>query len=85
MMKRVKNLEVRVTLLLLGQSDFCLITNIPHIKGRQSIRIIFVVTWSIRGKIDALAMALVKVSGYVQSLAALLGRKGPNSPPPRPQ
>jgi len=29
MMKHVKYLEVRVTLLLLGQSDFCLITKHP--------------------------------------------------------
>jgi hypothetical protein len=88
MMKRVKNLEVRVILLLLGQSDFRLITKPPtHIKGRQSLRIIFLVTWSSRGKINELAMALVKVSVYIQALAALLARKGATSPPlpPRPR
>jgi len=69
----VKNLEVCVTLLLLGQSNFRLITKHPTHYGGQSIRIIFLVTWSNRGKIEELAMPLVK---------ALLTRKVQLTPPP---
>ena len=30
-------------------------------------------------------MAIVKISGFIQALAALLARKGPIIPPPRPR
>jgi len=81
MTKRVKKLEVRVTLLLFGQSDFRLITKRPTRYGGQIIRTNFQVIWSSRVKIDELAMALVKVGGHIQALAALLTRKGSTHTP----
>ena len=85
MMKCVKNLEVRVILLLLGQSDFRLITKHPTHYGKQSVRIIFLVTWSNRVKTDELNMALVKLSGFIQALAALLPRKRSTFSPSAPR